>query len=459
MANIINPNGLLAYGDDDPLNPVVWRSPLTSEASISTPEIGGGTYTKVGTGQLFDPVKGLNTGSAGYYQVANITNNAKLSYGGQISFDVETAIIAAANANSSQSSGGRAQTGAEVFFSILANPYVNPNTALYFEIGNKILSVVVGYGSNITYGQFYISDAIGKGQFTRISIAWTANTVWIFIDGRKIGSLERAVNLPTPYYTLLLGRYPNAINSPLYSGYIRNLQISSRPLSFDVPGVLSHGMAFGDSYADTTTVMQTPAWDMEKRIQLEGELLARGMRFGAFSVQSYGGRTVIGSGNAALHLKDNIVTALALKPTIVIDQSGANDLTQTGTLDVAAFTAAKKVHIEQFLGLNGNPTTTVQRIIVCSTPWAPQYSNAVTAAERKPDITSIEKIQAGLPAWFNATYPSRAGHLIYQNTFEDFGGFNPDTTLYATGDLVHPSHRGRYTMGKSWAKGVLKALR
>lgn len=459
MTTILNPNGLLAYGDDDPRNPVIWRSPLTSEASISTPEIGGGSYAKIGSGQLFDPVKGLNTGNAGYYRVINITNNDKLTYGGEISFDVETAMITAPTINASQSTGGRTQTGGEVFFSILANPYVNANTALYFQIGNKILEYVFGYGSNTTIGQFYISDAIGKGQFTRIAASWSGNTVWLFVDGKKIGVLDKLVNLPTPYYTLVFGRYTDQVSNPLRTGYIRNLQISSRPLSFVVPGVLSHGMSFGDSYADTTTTIQTPIWDMEKRIQLEGELMAQGMRFGTFSVQSYGGRKVIGSGNAALYLKDNIVTALALKPTIVIYQAGANDLTQTGTLDVAAFTAAMKTHVEQFFGVNGNPTTSVLRMVVCSTPWAPQYSNSVTAAERKPDITSIEAIQSGLPAWFNTTYPTLSGRLVYQNTFQDFGWFSPDVTFYDPADLVHPSARGRYTMGRSWAKGVIKSLR
>lgn len=459
MATILNPNGLLAYGDDDPRNPVIWRSSLTSEASISAPEIGGGTYTKFGTGQLFDPVKGLNTGNAGYYQVANINNNNKLSYGGEISFDVETAMIAAPDANSAQSTGGRAQTANEVFFTIRANPYLSTNHLLYFLVNNKEFNCVVGYGTNVTIYTSYISDAIGKSQFTRIGIAWSANTVWLFINGNRVGTLNRVRNLVAPYSTLILGRYADGTTAPLTSGYIRNLQISSRPMSFVVPAVLAHGIAFGDSYANTSTFMQTPAWDMEKRIQIEGELMALGMRFGAFSLQDYGGRTVIGSGNAALHLKDNIVTALALKPTIVIYMAGPNDLTQTGTLDVAAFTAAMKVHIEQFFGVNANPKTTVLRMVVCSTPWAPQYPDVAQAALRKPDITSIESIQAGLPAWFNATYPALAGRLIYQNTFADFGGFNPDTTLYTTGDLLHPSHKGRYTMGKSWAKGVIKALR
>lgn len=460
MANIINPNGLLKYGDNDPLNPVVWRSSLTSEASISTPEIGGGTYTKFGTGQVFDPIKGLNTGSAGYYQVANFTNNALLTYGGEISFDVETAMIAATDATSSQSTGGRAQTGNEMFLSLLANPHLSADTVLYFNVSAKSLGVSIGYGTGSTLTQFSISDAIGASQFTRIGISWSGNTIWIFVNGNKVGETARPVNLSVPYYTLIFGRWGDGASGPLTTGFIRNLQIAARPLSFIVPGVLSHGMALGDSYSDTTLNNVFPAYNMSKFINLENELMKLGMRFGKFTVQSYYGRKVIGSGNAALYLKDNVVTALAFNPTTITLQTGTNDLTLTGTLDAAAFTAGMKAIIEQLFGVNGNPKTTVLRVVVNSTPWTPEYPTIADALIQKADITTIEKAQAGLPTWFNATYPSLAGRLIYQNTFEYFGGFSPDPTLYGPPNgLGHPSNKGWYKMGKSWALGVIKALK
>lgn len=460
MATIINPNGLLEYGDDDPRNPVIWRSPMTSELSISTPGIGGGSYVKVGTGQLFDPVKGLNTGNAGYYYIDNVTNASKGDYGMQVTFEVEREMIACLPSTSEGSSGGRAQTLVETFLGFNANPAPNSNYLLFFAINNKLLSLTVSDGVGASLYTFYFSDVHTKKQLIPITIASNGNTLTLYIDNFRVGNFTRSRNLPSPYYRLIFGRYPGDLTSfPLTSGYIHNVQFSSRPKAFVTPYLLSNGMAFGDSYADTYYGYATPFWNTEKSLAFEAEFTKRGMAIGGFVNQSYGGRKVIGSGNAALYLKDNIVTALALKPTLVIYQAGANDLTQTGTLDVSAFTASMKSHIEQFFGVNGNVTTTVKGMVVCSTPWAPQFPDVAQAILRKPDILSIQAIQSGLPAWFNATYPQLAGRLVFEDTFSYFGGFSPDPTLFAALDLVHPGPKGRNMMGNSWARGAAQLLR
>lgn len=457
MTTPLNAEGLLDYGDND--GSVIWRSPLTSEASISTPDIGGGTYAKVGTGQLFDATKGLLCGAAGHYTVTAPTDYAKLTFSGQLCFDVETDMIACSNADSEGSSGGREQTANEVFLGFLANPGTSANYSWYVNVSAKLLGLAVGYGTGIVTASNKSSDAIGKTQFTTIHVAWNGNVHYFYVNKVLQDVITRPANIAFPFYKLVLGRYPYSSAVPLISGYIRNLQISTRPLSLSVPPVLSRGQAFGDSYADGVHVSQTGTWDMEKALVLEKELISVGMKFGDFSSRSYGGRKVIGSGNAALYLIDNIATALLDRPTLVIFQGGANDLTTDGTLDTAAFTLAMKAIIEQFFGLNGNTATTVQRMLICSTPWAPEYPTVAQALLRQPDITSIAAIQASLPAWFDAAYPALVGRLEYQDTFGDFGGFDPDTSYYLSADLVHPSPKGRYVMGKSWARGVKKLLR
>jgi lysophospholipase L1-like esterase len=457
MGMILNRNGLLNYGDND--GTVIWRSPLTSEASISAPEIGGGTYSKVGTTQVFDPIKGFKAGSSGSYRITNLTNNNQLSYGGQITFQVETEMLACLDANSPGSSGGRAQTANEIFLGFLANPGPGANYSWYISINAKSVSFALGYGTNITTLSRYISDVIWKSQFLTVCIAWTCNVYSIFINDLLLGSLTRVNNLANPCYTLVLGTYPYTPTAPLISGYIRNLQISSRPIAFTVPYLLSLVQAFGDSYANTVYTAQATTWNMEKSLNMEQEFLKLGMRFGGFSTtQSYSGRKVIGSGNAALYLIDNVPTALAAHPTLVVFQAGANDLTTDGTLDDAAFTANMKLMIEQFFGVNGNDPTTVQGMVVCSTPWAPEYPDSAQALMRKPDITKIQNIMATLPAWFDDTYPTLVGHLVFQDTFADFGGFGPEETQYGPSDYLHPNNKGRYVMGKSWAKGGFKVL-
>lgn len=458
MATILNPNGLLDYGDDD--GTVIWRSPLTTEASISTPLIGGGTYNKVGTGQLFDSIKGYKPGSAGYYYIDNITNNAKLQFGGQYTFEVETALLACSAASSEGSSGGVAQTASETLMGFAANPPTNSNHITNISITNKSFSMACGYGTSTATGSTLISDVIGKSEFSIITVAWHGNTFYKFVNGELVYFVVRPVNF-NPFYSLYLGRYPLwwSATQPLVGAYIRNLQVSTRPYSMSGHPVLARMQTFGDSYAEGAYISQTPVWDMSKILNMEQEFFKIGIRFGSFNSQPYGGRKVIGSGNAALYLIDNVNTALAQLPTCVIFQAGANDLTNDGTLDKTAFSNSMKAIIERFFGVNGNAATTVQRMLICSTPWAPEYGGAAVAVLRKPDISSIQTIQAGLPAWFDATYPALAGRLGYQDTFTDMGGFNPDPRYYGLSDALHPIHKGHYVMGKSWARGVMKLMR
>ncbi len=461
MATILNPSGLLAYGDND--STVIWRSPLTSLASITTPDIGGQqTFNAVGTGQLFDPVKGLLPGPAGYYWLTNINNNADLNFGGQVTFQVATAMLACASATSEGSSGGTAQTTSETLIGMSDATFTNSNYIWNVSITNKSLALAAGYGSNVTQNGVYISDVIGKGAYTTLEVAWNCNTFYLYVEGVLVITLNKPVNFPT-YYSLYLGNYPlwwvGAVFQPLTTSYLRNVQVSSRRPAFSVHPVLALGQVFGDSYADDTTIIQASAYDVSKYSAMTAEFYKNGLSFGGWNVQSYGGRKVIGSGNAALYLIDNVPTAIAAGPTVVVFQGGANDLTQTGTLDQTAFANGMHAIIEKFMGVNGNPATTVQRMVINSTPWAPHYTSDAFSLARQPDITSIQSIQAGIPAWWDATYPTLAGRVKYFDMLSQFGGFSPDPSYFAAADLLHPGPKGRYVMGKGWAQGLLQVMR
>lgn len=454
MTTILCPERLADYGDDD--GSIIWRSPLTSEASISSPLIGGGTYVKSGTGQLFDAIKGVKTGASGYYYVDNFTNNNKLDFGGQLCFDVETAMLACSNADSEGSSGGTPQTTNESLMGF-ADQSLGYNGQLYVLVGVKALSLQVGNGSVLTATSIKISDAIGKTQFTTIHVAWIGNTYRFFVNKVPVYTVTRPSNLTSPFRRLVIGMSPYAgAGQALTTAYIRNLQISTRPLALSSHPALARVQVFGDSYAEMSLSIVT---DMKKDLNLRSSLVEMGIDCGVVNPQSYGGRKVIGSGNPALYLLDNVATALAQRPTCVIFQAGTNDLTQTGSLNATTFSDSMKLIIEKFFGVNGNPGTTVQRMLVCSTPWPPQYGGDVYAAERKPDIATIQIVQASLPAWFDAAYPALAGRLEYENMFDDFGGFSPNPTYYGAADLVHPSSKGHYVMGKAWGRGILKLLR
>lgn len=456
--------GLLSYGSIDPS--VIFRSPLTSLASINSPDVGGAAaITEEGTGAIFDAIKGLKPGAADSFAYANLVNNDLLNNAGQIYLEVETAVLACSNAISEGSSGGVPQSGQEFFLSFAADPYINGFSSTHCNINSKQLGMAAGFGTNIGVSAYnFVSDAMGKGQFTSIVIAWVGGNYFLFVDEVLQGSCNRDSMISSPFHSMYLGRYSGGGDN-LQTGFMRNLQIANKPPDFPVHPLLSKVQVFGDSYSNATYIYQGPQYNLGKSLVLAGELRKRGFMFGIFDdKQSYGGRKVIGSGDPAVYLQDNISTALADNPTFVIFQAGTNDLTTTGSLSSSAFAAAMEAIIERFFGLNGNSGTTVQRILICTTPWAPNYGSSstipdpVTAALRKPDITTIQQVQLGLVSWFNSSYPSLAGGLAVQDVFSDFGGFNPDPTLFSATDLVHPSPKGNYVMGQSWATGLFQLL-
>lgn len=454
-----NPFGFRDYGVNDTLNPIIFQSSLTSLASLTTPTIGSATLSTNGTGHIFDAVKGVKMPLAGGYFTLNpIANTIKIDYAGSISFDVETQLIACDDATSEGSSGGISQTKVDTFLNTISNPPGGGNNWLFVNVQNKQITFTVGDGVGQQTVACYISDAIGKGQFCRFIIAWDCNKFYYYINKLLIGTALRTVNLVRPHDGLYLGvSAGTGVN--LSTGFMRNLQLCSRPLVFAVPYLLSNWMAFGDSYADGGFSIGTTSRDLEKGLVLDSKFRELGIRIGQYNGYTYGGRKVIGNTDANLHLRPNIAAALAVKPTYVAFQAGANDLTTNGTLDISAFTLNMKAIVEQFFGVNGYPTTTVRGMGVHSTPWAPQYPTVADALLRKPDITSINTIQASLPSWFNTTYPALAGRLSYQDTFSDFGGFNPNPLYYSAADLLHPGPRGRYIMGGSWYEGTMKVFR
>jgi hypothetical protein len=84
--------GILPYDSTD--SSILLKSSLTSAGSVSAPSIGS-AGTVVGTGHTFDSVLGFKAATSGnsgiYFQ--NLTGYAALDAAGQISFEIEKAIV------------------------------------------------------------------------------------------------------------------------------------------------------------------------------------------------------------------------------------------------------------------------------------------------------------------------------------------------------------------------------
>lgn len=456
MGTNINPFGLLAYGDNDPINPVVWRSSMRSQAAISTPEIGGGTFSIAGATNVFDANIGYNGGGLGSITISNVLNNTKLNGGGQLTFTLEQAMISCLPATCEGSTGGRAQTLAESFVGFVSSAASGGNHQISCYVSAKLLAAFVGDGiTSFTLGG-YSADVAGKTDKLKVTLAWSANYFSLFYNGKHNSSGKRVNNLLNPYNTLVFGGYPFAPTAnPLTTGFISDVQVSAKPLLLSTPYMLGNFVLFGDSYMDTSPIV-----DIGKTYAMEGVLNEMGLKPIFSPTQTFPGRRVIGSGNPLSFLKDNVATALTFGGSTTIFQAGANDLTFDGTLNVAAFTASMRDMIAQFFGQSGYPATKTRYMVVCTTPWAPEHPTAAQAEGRKADILSIQSIMLALPAWFDATYPSLAGRLVCADVFKYYGGFNVPKSYYGVTDKLHPSPEGGWYMGKCWAEdGILKLLR
>lgn len=464
-------NGFIPYGSDD--SSVIFRRNLRARptnAGSAAGDVGTCTATDEGTGATYDPVKGLICTTNNDIILSAINGSSAsmdtIRSGGQIYFEVETALLACDSATSEYSSGGVTR-GNERVFALMANP--GPNG--YYETGfqvtsGKLISATTGYGTNLVLGTSSWSDAIGAGEFVPVVIANTGKDYTVYVNDVFFRTLSRLNTVPLGFDKIYLSRYPVAAPAQwLVSGHIRNLQISDRPLTFAGDRNLRTVTSFGDSYANATGTYISPFFNLEKALNMRSRLNAKGWDYGSYTNSPYGGRRVIGTDGtwnktdaAGSYLAPNCATMLAARPSTVIFQAGANDLTQTGSMSQMDFEASVKGFVEQCFGLNGNAATDVLRVVLCTTPWAPQYPDAAQAELRKPDVTKIRNAIFSIPIWFDSTYPALAGRVSVADVFSAFGGFNADPTYYAITDLLHPGPKGHYVMGSAWGNALLNLV-
>lgn len=463
------PVGLLPYGSANAS--VIFRRNLLARptaAGTVAGDVGTCSVVDEGSGASYDPVAGLyNVGTNAVIISAiggSSTAMAALAAGGQIRFEVPTSWLACSNAISEGSSGGSTH-GGERAVAFLGNPLVNPNYAVDFYAGSdNRMGQASGYGASVSFFETYASDATGHGAYTSVVKNINGNNVTTYYNGVRIGITTKLNTILLPFDSFVLGRYAGGTNN-LNVGRIRNLQISNKAATFSVPRNLSNVAVFGDSYADGTNLYQATSYNMEKPIVMRSVLNAAGWDFGSYTNSSFGSRQVIGTDgtwrtadSAATHLAPNCATMLASRPSVVLLQAGTNDLTQTNSMSQANFTTSLRGFVEQCFGLNGNTARDTRKVIICTTPWPPAYPTTSGALLYRPDITKVFNAVASIPAWFNATYPTRAGDVSVCDTFAAFGGFNATQIRFASADTIHPSPIGRHIMGTAWGKSLLNIV-
>lgn len=463
------PIGFLPYGSSDAS--IIFRRNLlarpTASGSVSG-DVGTCTVSDEGSGASYDPVAGLyNIGTnASILSVINGSSSAMaaIAAGGQIYFEVPTSWITCTGAISEYSSGGVTHAS-EQAITFTANPFINGfyDHSTSSNASNQI-GQAGGFGTNVASFNGYFSDAIGQGTYTPIVVVINGNTIKTYANGVLVGSLTKGNTILLPFDSMYLSRYSGG-GQNLNVGRIRNLQVSNKTVTFSTPRTLSRLSVFGDSYSNATNIYQSGSFNLDKPMTMRCVLNARGWDWGEYSNPAFGGRKVIGTNgawnaadSAASYLAPNCVTMLASRPSTVIFQAGANDLTESDSLVQANFTTSLRGFVEQSFGLNGNPATDVRKIVICTTPWAPEYPTVAQANLRKPDIVKIFNSVMSIPAWFNTTYPSRSGDISVCDTFTAYNGFLSNPRYFGITDALHPGPIGNYLMGNAWGKSLINLV-
>jgi hypothetical protein len=286
----------------------------------------------------------------------------------------------------------------------------------------------------------------------------------------------------------------NPIFVKLSDGHIRNVMVIAgrSVLSTNTTGsqlmspdsVFSNVIGFGDSYLQLNNTptgcypaASLPAY-LKKYGYHMGSLNDTSTAFLA-NVKSFTGRRLIGwtssadSGGASgtvpvnaanpdkqsystslSYLWNNFPALLATNPTCVILQCGANDW--SGDNFAPTYARWLKYYLERFFGLNGNPATTIQAVVISTTPWPPYMQDGQSARYSKGAAGQYAAVQAAV-AWFQATYPSLANYVTIADCYSALGGQNSYQQCFNPLGKVdlHPSPTGFGIMGQVWAQALL----
>jgi len=199
--------------------------------------------------------------------------------------------------------------------------------------------------------------------------------------------------------------------------------------------------------------------DRDDTLNLDGQLLHLMRKYlakqlGALPTIFAGGITggfvdPASSADTTLYLNPRVAANMALSPTSIVVLAGTNDVSSGWS--VSTFDAAFKTMITSMVtSPNG---ANLKKIVVCTVCSLIGKSNVDTPTIAA-NVASANVTINGLPAWFNATYPTLSGRLVIADIFTAWGGARPSDAVMLgqlAGTLLdaHPSYLGSDLIAKT----------
>lgn len=449
------PVGILPFESSHPS--IILRCACTSLDAVTA---AGGAEASTGTNE-FDSALGFKAlTTSGGLRFNTPSGYAALDIAGQVSFEIEAAAIC--EPNSSIRSQG-ADWSANTYLLVLRDGTAANYMRLLMDSAERFFfsaNTASASGGTSPSSSTIKSTTLGKQRFARVTLSWVGNRYSLYVDGRWLFSGDRnkypAANIGTRI-ELLSGA---GLGNGLVGYYARNIVVSTQPVSFASHPALKRPAIVGHSFGGRVRYLPTDSYrDHSIGQAIGGELNARGLAWNFPSNNSAvfysSGATILRSGGNPL--SSQVALAAAYRPDLAVYIGGTNDVINAAwSVNRAQVLADIKLDIIDLMA-------SAKRIVVCNVPSTKGNSSNYTISRNDRNTNEINSDISTLPAWWDATYPARAGALVVADIWTALGADEPPAQNFwglalASGDDLHPSAAGNVILGREIARAISVVL-
>lgn len=440
----------LEYGSQD--SSVILQHPLTSDPSAYFATLG--TTTVSGSGlQTFDPVKGMCPNGSGGFRIQSMSRYLELDNGGQITFEVEREFLCLNNPSN--------YTFGQPFATDEFALTMTPTTGTSWYIKKKVTTGECSYSTLASSGNTYICSA-GKGQFVKVCLGWVGGRVggkyYVAIDDTVVKELSTndatAVGVLANFY---IGGDSGLADRYMTLHHIRNLQISSKPPSFQVHPILRNIGMISDSMNNTNIISSTygdivTSWSMRRSLNKHG------LDVGTVTWSNEGGSKLDDSvdGGITDYIYTQLGPCLATRPTIVVIRGGTNDVSG-GRCSQPSWQGFIDLYINACMA-----QPSVKAVFFLGIPSGVADYEKNTNTWRTERTLGDTKIKAACDAW-RAANPTDPRQLVFVDIYNTLGGETPAAGTFigqvnGLSDDQHFSGYGHYLHGNAIADAIRKVI-
>lgn len=452
--------GIIPFGSTDPS--VILQCSLKSQAEVVAV---GGSVPNAGTIDYDTTLGAAANATNGGIRFTTPTGYADLDIAGQVSFEVETRGISVNN--SAIYSQGNDLSGNN-YVMVLRPAAATTNYMRLYLDGNErpqITWQTAGASTSTSPGAGPVElTTLGKNQFTTITISWVGNSYDFYVDGNWLyrGSRSKypAANIGERIEIMSGAGLGNCITGV----YARNLIVSKRPVMVPTHPVLNKVAFVGHSYTLRAAMWAyTNTWrDQSIGLVFRRRLLASGIGCNlpndGSTLFASPGATILNSGGTPI--EPQVTLCAAINPSCIIYQGGINDVANASYLSVnrAQTLTDLKAHITTLMaGKNAK----LLILVNVNTTIADSSSYAVANNDKNVEVINYDF--STIPAWWDATNPSRAGQVVVADGWNAFNRSNPNPrafngTIDGGYDDLHTTAFGNVILGNLIADTVIKAL-